>query len=85
MWVLMHHHGIKDIVGQRDQTSVWDQGDGCGMEMAAVGQREKAQDGGSCHGIEKTGMGWRVLSYARQDGHRTGYSLWDRWDFLRME
>lgn len=43
------------MVGQRDQTSV---SEGCGMVMAAVGQRGKAQDGKSCHGIEKTGMEW---------------------------
>lgn len=62
---------MKDTVGQRDQMSVWDQGEGCGREMAAVGQRGKAQSGGSSHGIEKTGMSWRELSYGRQDGHRT--------------
>lgn len=56
------------MVGQRDQTSVWDQEEGCGMEMAAVGQRGKAQDGrrycvwngGGCHMAERMGTGHRI-------------------------
>lgn len=62
---------MKDIVVQRDQTSVCDQGKECGMEMAAVGQRREAQDGGAVTGQ----TGWA----------QTEDSLWDRGCFLRME
>lgn len=41
------------------------------MEVAIVEQRGQVQDGGCCHGVEKTGKGWRRPSQGRGDGHGT--------------
>lgn len=45
---------MKDTVGQRDQTSVWDQGEG-------------GWDGDGCCATEGKGTGWRELSRDKED------------------